>query len=111
MQKVRGVEHVRVSLKDGLTVLDLKPANTIMLEQLRRIIKNNGFVARAATIIARGTVARVNGESAFEVAGTGERYAVDDSAAVTASTIHITGRVDMSKPDKPRLSELVSKPD
>jgi len=53
-------------------------------------------VAKAATIIARGIVARVNGESAFEVAGTSEWYAVDDSA-VKASTIHITGRVDMSK--------------
>ena len=57
MKKVPAVVHVRVSLKDGLTVLDLKPGNTTKLAELRQIIKNNGFVAKEATVVADGTPA------------------------------------------------------
>lgn len=73
MQKVDGVQDVRVSLKDGLTILDLKAANTVTLAKLREIIKNNGFVSKEAMIVARGSspVATV-----FEVSGTGERLTV-----------------------------------
>ena len=28
MKKIDGIDNVRVSLKDGLTILDLKPGNT-----------------------------------------------------------------------------------
>ena len=72
MQKVEGVNEVRVSLKDGLTVLDLKPSNRVTLAKLREIIKNNGFVSRDAAIVAAGTETKV-GAGVFEVSGTGER--------------------------------------
>ena len=70
MKKVPAVEHVRVSLKDGLTVLDLKPGNSTTLAELRQIIKNNGFVGKEATVVGRGTVA---GTDIFVVSGTDER--------------------------------------
>ena len=73
MQKVAGVEKVSVSLKDGLTILDLKPANTVTMAKLREIIKNNGFVSKEAVIVAHGTV-RPTGD--FEVSGTRERLVV-----------------------------------
>ena len=69
MKKVEGVESVRVSLKDGLTVLELRRDNNVTLAQLRSVIKNNGFVSKEAQITARGAVA---GET-FEVSATGER--------------------------------------
>ena len=69
MQKVDGVQAVSVSLKDGLTVLELRPDNTVTLAQLRTIIKNNGFVSKDAQITARGAVSG----NTFEVSGTGER--------------------------------------
>ena len=69
MKKVEGVQTVRVSLKDGLTVLELRPDNKVTLAQLRSVIKNNGFVSKDAEITARGALA---GES-FAVSGTGER--------------------------------------
>ncbi len=56
MKKVPAVTQVRVSLRDGLTVLDLKPGNTVMLAELREIIKRNGFVSKEATVIARGVI-------------------------------------------------------
>jgi hypothetical protein len=54
MKKVAAVSQVRVSLKDGLTVLDLKAGNAVTLAELRLIIKNNGFVPKEAAVIAHG---------------------------------------------------------
>ena len=73
MQKVDGVETVRVSLKDGLTILDLKPGNTVTLAKLRQIIKNNGFVSKEATVDASG---RPEHSDTFIVSGTNERIAI-----------------------------------
>ena len=75
MQKVDGVQNVRVSLNDGQTILDLKPGNAVTLAKLRQIIKSNGFVSKEATVLARGTA---NGQRSFVVSGTNEQ--VDLSA-------------------------------
>ena len=73
MKKVDGVETVRVSLKEGLTILDLKPGNTVTLSRLRTVIKNNGFVSKETTVVARGrVVSRTAAPPAFEVSGTNE---------------------------------------
>jgi len=71
MKKVPAVAQVRVSLNEGLTILDLKPGNTTTLAELRQIIKNNGFVSKEATVVARGTVGA--DETTFIVSGTNER--------------------------------------
>ena len=71
MKKNPAVEQVRVSLKDGMTILDLKPGNTATVAELRRIIKNNGFVSKEATATARGTVSA--DQKTFTVAGTNEQ--------------------------------------
>ena len=81
MQKVDGVREVRVSLKDGLTVLDLKPSNRVTLVKLREIIKNNGFVSKDAAIVAAGTETTTGATSVFDVSGTGERLPLVGRAA------------------------------
>jgi hypothetical protein len=73
MQKVDGVQDARVSLNDGLTILDLKPGNAVTLAKLRQIIKNNGFVSKEANVLARGVP---NGQRLFVVDGTNEPLAV-----------------------------------
>ena len=69
MQKVEGVQDVRVNLKDGLTVLDLRPENKVTLAQLRAVIRNNGFVSKDVQVTARGSVS----SDSFAVSGTGEQ--------------------------------------
>ena len=69
MKKVQGVQNVQISLKDGLTVLELRPDNKVTMAHLRTVIKNNGFVSKDAQITARGSVS----SGTFEVSGTGER--------------------------------------
>jgi hypothetical protein len=73
MKKVPSVVQVRVSLKDGLTILDLKPGNTTTMAELRQIIKNNGFVSKEASAVARGSTIEPN---TFVVSGTNERLPV-----------------------------------
>jgi hypothetical protein len=71
MKKVPSVTQIRVSLNDGLTILDLKPGNTTTLAELRQIIKNNGFVSKEATAVARGSL--TTDQKAFAVEGTSEQ--------------------------------------
>jgi hypothetical protein len=77
MKKVPAVARVRVSLNDGLTFIDLKPGNAMTLTALRQIIKNNGFVSREATVLARGTVGP--DQTTFVVTGSNERLSLSAS--------------------------------
>lgn len=70
MKKIPAVTQVRVSLEDGLTILDLKPGNLTTLAELRQVIKRNGFVSKEAAAIARGRLGP-DGKT-FSVSATGE---------------------------------------
>jgi hypothetical protein len=76
MQKVPGVSAVRVSLNEGLTVLDFKPENTVTLSRLRQVIRNNGFVTKEALVVARGVVTAAGTVLTFEVTGSRETIAL-----------------------------------
>jgi hypothetical protein len=71
MKKVPAVLSVRVSLNDGLTIVDLKPGNSMTLAELRQIVKKNGFATKEALVDARGTTG--SEPSTFSVAGTNEQ--------------------------------------
>jgi hypothetical protein len=77
MRKVDGVQTVRVSLKDGLTVLDLKPGNTVTLAKLRQIIRNNGYPTKEAAVTASGQPAA--GGKTFTVTGTNEQLTLSEA--------------------------------
>jgi hypothetical protein len=94
MKNVPAVMQVRVSLKDGLTVLDLKPENTVTLAELRQIIKNNGFVSKETTAVARGSVAD---QRTFVVSGTDERLSLSSPAERSGDDWRLLIRA----PDKP----------
>ena len=87
MQKVDGVQSVRVSLNEGLTILDLKPGNTVTLAKLRQIIKDNGFVSKDASVLARGSA---SGERGFVVSGTNEQLTLGASAQQIAEDWRLT---------------------
>jgi copper chaperone CopZ len=87
MQKVDGVQSVRVSLNDGLTILDLKPENAVTLVRLRQIIKNNGFVSKEASVLACGTP---SGERGFVVSGTNEQLTLGAAPQQTGDDWRLT---------------------
>ena len=85
MQKVDGVERARVSLKEGLTILDLKAGNRVTLAKLREVIKNNGFVSKEAQLLAAGTPRSDSAGERFEVSGTGEQLRSSTKPVADAS--------------------------
>ena len=87
MQKVEGVHTVRVSLKEGVTILELKPENAVTLAKLRQIIKNNGFVSKEANVVARGAP---NGPRGFVVSGTNEDLSLSASPQQGAADWQLT---------------------
>jgi hypothetical protein len=88
MQKVDGVEAVKVSLNDGLTILDLKPGNTITMAALRQIVKNNGFVSKEAQVVGRG-MPRAQNDRQFTVSGTNEQLVLSEPPRRTGEEWHL----------------------
>ena len=78
MKKNAAVVEVRVSLKEGLTILDLKPGNATTVAELRQIIKNNGFVSKEATGVARGAP-NASADRQFTVSGTTEELTLSEA--------------------------------
>jgi hypothetical protein len=119
MQKVTGVVSVRVSLNEGLTVLDLKPGNDVTLTHLRQVIRNNGFVTREAQVVAVGAVSTTGSAVVFEVSGPRERFTLqpgsgqqlqryDDlrarSQAGPSGPLALTGSVDITDPKSMKMT-------
>lgn len=80
MQQIEGVRSVAVSLKQGLTVLELREGNSVTLAQLRTVIRNNGLVSKEATVVARGSLVG----DLFDVRFSGERLHVNGQRAKLA---------------------------
>ena len=119
MQKVPGVVSVRVSLNEGLTVLDLKPGNDVTLASLRQVIRNNGFVTKEAQVVAAGAVSTAGGAVVLEVSGSRERFTIqpgsgqqlqryDDlrarSKAGPSGPLALTGTVDITDPKSIKMT-------
>jgi hypothetical protein len=118
MQKVAGVSAVRVSLNEGLTVLDFKPQNTVTLLNLRQVIRNNGFVTREAHVVARGLVTAAGNVLTLEVSGSRETIALAPSKTLPSQfedlrervrggqpvDVVITGTVQLSEPKRLRMT-------
>jgi hypothetical protein len=68
--KLAGVESVDVSLERAVADIRLRPGNAVTLAQLRRIIKDNGFTSKAATVTVVGTLSDRGGSPVLVVTGT-----------------------------------------
>ena len=98
MQKEPGVTSVKVSLNDGLTILDFAPENTVTLARLRQIIRNNGFVTNESQIVARGSITNASGSAFFEVRGSGERLLLTTSPPQASPDAVVTGSANTKDP-------------
>jgi len=70
VRKLPGVESVDVSLERAAAEVRLRPDNRVTVPQLRKIIRDNGFTAREATVTAIGTLVERAGRPALLVTGT-----------------------------------------
>ncbi len=55
-ERMRGVQHVDVSIKEGAVTLSLADRNRITMEQVWDAIKRVGFTPGDANVIVRGSV-------------------------------------------------------
>lgn len=69
IQKVEGIEDVKVSLNEGNADIKLKPGNKVALEQVREIVRKNGFTPKEASAKIAGTIIERGGKPALQVSG------------------------------------------
>ncbi|HUG95143.1 MAG TPA: heavy-metal-associated domain-containing protein [Pleomorphomonadaceae bacterium] len=74
IKKVQGVDNVDVSLNHGLAEVTFKPGNRATVEQVREIVRRNGFTPKGAEVRVAGRVARQDGRSVLAVTGTDVVY-------------------------------------
>jgi copper chaperone CopZ len=102
LKKLPGVESVRVSLNEGRSVIQFKPDAAVNLEQIRKIIRDNGFTPKAATLTVAGTLAQ-SGKEWFLDAGAAGRYRLDPSLvgkAASGQTVTLQGEAPEGVTDR-----------
>lgn len=67
IQKIDGVESVKVSLNDGQADIKLRDRNEVAVEQVREVIRKNGFTPKESMVRVRGKVIERNGKPALDV--------------------------------------------
>jgi copper chaperone CopZ len=114
MRKLAGVESAEVSLERATADIRLRPGNTVSLEQLRRIVKDNGFTSQEATVTAIGKIIERGGQPALQLTGANRvmlivadpsapaafKQAQELQAAKSAALVQATGVVK-SRPEQP----------
>jgi copper chaperone CopZ len=70
VRKLPGVESVEVSLERATAEIRLRPDNRVTVAQLRKIVRDNGFTAKEATVTAAGTLVERGGRPALSQSGT-----------------------------------------
>lgn len=87
LQKIDGVDSVKVTLNDGKATVTFKPLNKVTLAQIRAAIEKNGFTPKAATISATAdVVADAGGQPQLRVSGTNEAFPVSSGTGEAART-------------------------
>lgn len=109
IKKVSGVQDVKVSLKDGTANIKLKDGNKVNVEQVRDIVRKNGFTPKATEVKVGGKVIERNGKPALEVSGPDEVYLLEGNVEPlkdkTGTHVVLTGQVPetQNKNEAPKL--------
>lgn len=120
MKGIQGVNTVDVDLNTGLVTIKLAPGNSAAMRQFNQAVEKNGFTHKDATVVARGTVTGTAAAPMFEVAGTGDRFALRpagnavDMTGLLGKPVMVTGVLPQSArgkvPDTLRYSTITEAP-
>ena len=87
LQKIDGVDTVKVTLNDGKATVTFKPLNKVTLAQMRAVIEKNGFTPKAAAISATAdVVADPGGQPQLRLSGTNETFPVSSGTGEAVRT-------------------------
>lgn len=81
LKKVDGVQDVKVSLEEGNADVTLKDGNKVTLEEVRDVIRKNGFTPKDARVTVRGKVIERDGKPALQVTGLDLVYRLEGQTA------------------------------
>jgi copper chaperone CopZ len=76
IEKVEGVREVEVTLADGQARIELEPGNRVTVEQIRSLVRDQGFTPKQARLRVRGRIAVSDGEPRLAVTGLDRKYAL-----------------------------------
>jgi copper chaperone CopZ len=86
MKKISGVEKVEASLNKGKAFIQLKPGNTVKLEDLVQKVRDNAFHPKEARVTARGELVSSAGKLQLKVSGIDEVYELVSEAKAAKMT-------------------------
>lgn len=75
LSKMDGVQDASVSLNDGYALVKLKPDNAVTLEQIRQVIRENGFTPKGATVVVAGRLTRAGNQPVL-ASGAGQQFSL-----------------------------------
>ena len=76
LEKLPGVESVKISLNQGRASVSLRPNNAVTLEQMTQIVKDKGFTPWQARIVARGELKTSSGKLQLDLPNINRTYEV-----------------------------------
>lgn len=107
IEKLPGVESVKVTLNAGRAVIQLEPGNAITLAHIRQSVERNGFTPQEAVISARAEVVARGDRVQLRISETNEAYEIADTAQAdgmlrllkthTGHTVFVEGMVPAQK--------------
>jgi copper chaperone CopZ len=111
LEKLEGVKDASVSLNEGYAALTLSPGNSVSLEKIRGIVRDNGFTPKGAEVVAIGTLARSENDQLLLTTGPNQRFALAAAsdkgsawqqlhALPSASMVKIEAQVPEGKTDQ-----------
>jgi len=93
VKKVAGVDSVKVSLNEGLADIKLKDGNKVTVEQIRGIIRKNGFTPKESQARVAGNVVERNGKPALAVTALDQVYLLADAPDAKRKVEQLKGRM------------------
>jgi copper chaperone CopZ len=81
IKKVDGVQDVKVSLNEGSAEVKLKDGNKVTVDQVRELIRKNGFTPKQSEVKVLGKVIERDGKPALDVTGLDLVYLLEGDAS------------------------------
>ena len=103
LQKLEGVEKVQLVAESGLVVIELKAGNKIALDQLRRIVRSNGYPTKEAEITARGRLQSAGGALVFDLLNGSTLALSEPPSSSPKAIVEIKGVATANEKNEERL--------
>lgn len=78
VSKIEGVTSATVSLNKGMATVQLAPSNRVSIEEIREVIRSNGFTPKEAEVRVAGVMIQRGDTLALSIPGTPELFALQD---------------------------------